>query len=182
MGTDKALLAVDGVPLAVRASDSLSRAGASAVAYVGGDATHVERLEGIHVADCGVGGHTGAGPRGSLGPGAGLVGALGWAPASVLVVVACDLVDLDHGLIARLAGAAATHGAAMPRCEGTIHAHLSAWSTAAARHVRDRFEAGERSLRRLAPGTVTFIEVEPREVWDLDSPDDLTRWSASRTR
>ena len=80
MGTDKALLVVDGRPLAVVAAEALRGAGATDVFAVGGDRAGLEAAGLRWVADR----WPGEGPLGAL------VTALDASTADVVAVLACD--------------------------------------------------------------------------------------------
>src|SRR5204863_2103726 len=83
MGRDKALLEIDGVPMARRVTDELERAGAARVRCVGGDAAELIRL-GLDAVDDE---HPGAGPL------AGLLVALRVSSLPITLVAPCDLID-----------------------------------------------------------------------------------------
>src|SRR4051812_26176471 len=89
MGTDKALLEVDGLARARRVADALGDAGASRVVAVGGDAVQLERLSLEVVRDL----PPGEGPLG------GILAALETTDEEVVVVLACDLPAPDPSAI-----------------------------------------------------------------------------------
>ena len=83
MGSDKALVRVDGVPMAGRVADVLRAVGCVPVAFVGGDADSLTLLGGTFVADSTPG----------QGPAGGVVAALRAlaGDADAVVIAACDL-------------------------------------------------------------------------------------------
>src|SRR5258706_3748293 len=104
MGRDKALIAVDGVPLAVRAATVLRDAGASAVVAVGGDIDALEAL--------------GLDARPDLYPGEGPLGAIltafDAASTDLVVVLACDLPSVDPATVRRLLETIGDHAPPAP--------------------------------------------------------------------
>ena len=89
MGTDKALVEVDGRALALRVADALRAAGASRVVAVGGDLERLQALGLEAVPDL----HPGEGPLG------GILTALAATDQDVVVVLACDLPAADPSAI-----------------------------------------------------------------------------------
>lgn len=169
MGRDKALIEIDGSPLAQRVADVLGVGGASPVAYVGGSAVH-EVLAGPHIADV----------PGVEGPAAGLLAALRWSPEQFVVVAACDLVHIAARLVRSLREAVAEPGVevAMVRWQGRPQPHLAVWSRTASEHVGRQIERGERAVWRLLPPAVRWIDlVDVNELIDVDHPEELGRWA-----
>lgn len=173
MGTDKALVDIDGTTLAARVAASLRAAGAEPIAYVGGTPGQIAALGAIHVADA----------DGVDGPAGGVLAALRWAPADEIVIAACDLVHIDPWVIPALrgalgSGAAGTAGVAIPRWDGRAQAHLSVWSTGALGRVEAAVERGERAVRRLLGDSVSWVELRGSDdLVDVDHPEDLARWT-----
>jgi molybdopterin-guanine dinucleotide biosynthesis protein A len=95
MGRDKALLTVDGEPMARRVASALRAAGAVEVIAVGGDAAALAAAGLTVVPDdpALAGGPPGDGRPWSPGPLVGITTALGALPTRVVMVVACDLVS-----------------------------------------------------------------------------------------
>jgi molybdenum cofactor guanylyltransferase len=169
MGLDKALLVVDGFPLAVRVATAMWDAGAEQVVAVGGDEAALRGVGLSYVADRWVG----AGPLG------GLASVLAWTSASVLVVSACDHPTLSaasiHALVTSLEWTGTDVTVAV--ASGRRHPTLAAWRVATCAPVVDAaFGAGVRSLHgvldRLA---VVEVSVGEAAVADLDRPEDLGR-------
>jgi molybdopterin-guanine dinucleotide biosynthesis protein A len=175
MGTDKALLEIDGRALARRVHDALVAAGCAPVWAVGGDAVALRAL-GLHVVD-------------DLYPGEGPLGALITAltavrrQADVVMVLGCDLPDADPQAIeAVCAPFAAPHGdhldVVVPRSANRHHMHHAAWRVGAVGTLQAAFDSGERAPRRVLPQLrIHQLAVEPlldpRWLADLDAPDDL---------
>jgi molybdopterin-guanine dinucleotide biosynthesis protein A len=171
MGSDKALLEVDGVPMAKRVADALAEGGCEDVVCVGGDQAGLEALGLQTTPDR----HPGEGPLG------GVLTALEhaeWAQHDFAVISACDhpwltdeaVGDLITGVMVggELAQAGTADGERPPlffaaRVDPTLGV------------VRDLFASGERSLRWFgARLRVFYVNTIPPEVLrDVDSPDDL---------
>ena len=95
MGRDKALLEIDGRPMAQRVADALWGAGAAEVFCVGGDPAL--RSHGVRLVPD---------DRPGEGPLGGLVTALREAAHDLVVVLACDLIDPSIAAVERLVDAA----------------------------------------------------------------------------
>ena len=174
MGRDKALLEVDGRPLARRVACALADAGAVRVVAVGGDAVALE-AEGFEVVpDL----HPGAGPLG------GLLTALLAARTEVVVVLACDLPGVDEHSVRFVVDALVADpdlAAAWPVEDGPGGRHVDhvlhgAWRAPAALGVlTEAFAAGERSVRRAADGLTTrrVRGLEPATLRNANRPEDL---------
>jgi molybdopterin-guanine dinucleotide biosynthesis protein A len=167
MGRDKALLEIDGRPMALRVADALAGAGASEVFCVGGDPALVSY--GLHVVRDE---HPGEGPLN------GLVTALVHAANDLVVVLACDLLAPSVATVERLVDAATGQracAAIVPVVRGRAQWLHGAWrrdlclpSLVAA------FDAGERSIHGAAAGLdVSFVAEEGPGFADADAPGDL---------
>jgi molybdopterin-guanine dinucleotide biosynthesis protein A len=175
MGTDKALLEVDGRALARRVHDALIAAGCAPVVAIGGDAPALRGL-GLDVVD-------------DLYPGDGPLGALITActtlgeQADIVVALGCDLPDADPRAIAAVCAPFDAPGGdeidvVVPRSADRHHMHHAAWRVTTLPTLLEAFTAGERAPRRVLarlrvhPLTVdgTF---DPRWLADLDEPDEL---------
>ena len=144
MGRDKALLRVGSrPPLAEVARRALEEAGAAEVLAVGGDAGALSALGLRPVPDE----HPGEGPLG------GLLTALDAATTDEVVVLTCDLPDVDGPAVAALlAGLRADPAVdvALPHVDGRDLPLTAAWRATRARRVlRAAFDAGERAPRRV---------------------------------
>jgi molybdopterin-guanine dinucleotide biosynthesis protein A/rhodanese-related sulfurtransferase len=175
MGRDKALLEVDGRPLAAIAAAALVEAGADGpVLAVGGNGAALRRLGLEPVPDR----YPGEGPLGAV------LTALAVARHDVVVVLACDLPGADTTAVALVVAAlAATTRAdvAIPVVDGWGQPLHAAWRRSARARVGAAFDGGERALHRALRGltTVTVFGVASRAVADVDTPADLERhgWS-----
>ena len=168
MGTDKALIEIDGRAMARRVADGLAAAGAATVVAIGGDEDAL-RAAGLEV-------------RSDRWPGEGPLGAVihaldvaGTQP--VVAVLACDLLHPDPEVIARLvahrartdADVAVAVAAARPQWAHAV------WHRRVAGVLGDVFASGERSLVGATVGlrTELVIVADPRSTQDADRPDDL---------
>ncbi|HLW44668.1 MAG TPA: molybdenum cofactor biosynthesis protein MoaE [Acidimicrobiales bacterium] len=169
MGSDKATLTVDGVPLGRLAADALAAATEVSV-EVGPGTTGLPSV----VEE----------PRGS-GPLAAVVA--GWAELvrrtgekQPAVVLACDLPAVTPALVAWLAGRPGDAGV-VPIVDGLPQPLCARWAVADLERAGAQLAAGERSLRRVfGPGTEYVSEdVVERAVGtrlaDVDTPEDLGR-------
>ena len=177
MGTDKALLTIDGVALARRVHDALIIAGCTPVVAVGGDHAALQTL-GLTVVDDQF---PGEGPLGAL-----ITALAHFGPcADVVVALACDLADADPRAIAAVCAPFTRRGGeyidvVVPRSTTRRHMHHSVWRTSALVTLRDAFVAGERAPRRVLERLrVHELHVgrglDPRWFEDLDEPADLAR-------
>jgi molybdenum cofactor guanylyltransferase len=173
MGTDKALLAVDGRPLAAVAAGALIAAGAVSVFCVGGDQAGLSRL-GL---DARPDDHPGQGPLG------GLLTALRLAETEVVVILSCDLPGIDAPTVTALAAALVASPAAAlaaPTLDGRLQYLTAAYRCSARPMLADAFAGGERAVRR-AVGGLEVAEVEgldAERLADVDQPEDLRRYAA----
>jgi molybdopterin-guanine dinucleotide biosynthesis protein A len=175
MGRDKALLEVDGVPMARRVADALSACGAVEVFAVGGDPAALGAL-GLDV-------------RPDAWPGDGplpaTLTALELAREELVLVVACDLLAPDAETMAEIVGALEgdpTAVAAVPvDPEGHHQWTQAAWRRSARPRLQAGWDAGARSLRRAAADLprVELTGLAPEALADADTPADL---AARRTR
>jgi molybdenum cofactor guanylyltransferase len=170
MGRDKALIEVDGVPMAKRVADALEDGGADPVLCIGGDQAALEALGLEWIPDD----HPGEGPLG------GFLTALEWVDHGLwdtVIVSACDHPWLDgltvESLLFGLIKAPLARPATGP--DGRAPLFFAANVAEVLPIVRDLFDAGERSMQwlgaRLPVGTVHPID--PDRLRDVDTPDDL---------
>jgi molybdenum cofactor guanylyltransferase len=165
MGTDKALLVVDGEPMARRVVDSLEAAGATRVIAVGGDLDGLRGLGLDVVADQ----HPGAGPLG------GILTALDATSEDVVVVLACDLTGADPGAITAVVEALGDADVAAPLHDGRHELLHAAYRRRAQPALAVAFAAGERAVHR-AVRELTVVGVTglaDRALADADTPHDL---------
>lgn len=170
MGRDKAMLVIGGEPIASRLARMLSPC-AWPVMEVGPGFTSLQRVDELE---------RGLGPLGAVAAAASqLESASVKVPALVL---ACDLPGLTPELIGSLARWPGSHSV-LPVAAGKAQPLVARWSFSALLEARERFAAGERSLRFLssAPGT-ELVEAESlggpgtaAELQDVDDPAALAR-------
>jgi molybdopterin-guanine dinucleotide biosynthesis protein A len=165
MGADKALLLVDGQPMAVRTAGALEAAGASEVFALGGD------LAGLAAAGL----DARADPRQGEGPLGGLLSALELASEAIVVVVACDLPHLTAGVITALVTASDPTHIAVARTD-RLEPLCAAWPRSSALPLIARaFESGERAVHRaLARSAYIEVPVDPAALRNVNLPDDLS--------
>ena len=162
MGTDKAVVEVDGVAMARRVAGALLAAGCRPVVAIGGDRAALERL-GFEVIDDG---YPGAGPLGGI-----LTALVTGAPA---VVVGCDLPMLSSATITRLIEALEGHDVAMARTD-RVEPLCAVWSPGAGQVLHARFEGGERAVHRAIDGLdIAWVDVPATELRNVNTPGDLT--------
>lgn len=187
MGRDKALIEVDGRPLAARVADAVAAAGAGGVVAVGGDLAALRAAGLAAVPDD----EPGAGPligvvtalavAGSGGAAAGREGATAVArpSADIVFIAACDLVDPSPAAIAATVGALAGSEAgdvAVPLVDGRRQWVHAAWRRHARAPLAAAFEAGERAIHAAVAASgmrVVDVALDARAVADADAPADL---------
>ena len=178
MGRDKALVEVDGRPLALIVATAMWAAGATRVVAVGGDERLLRGVGLEVVADD----HPGAGPLG------GVLTAMRTARTSHLVVLACDLPGARPEAVARVLGVlVATPGAVVAWPEEGGHPQVlhAAWDVGPALPVlAGAYAAGERSLRRAAAGLPRAVVagIAASSLGDVDRPEELPPAGAATAR
>lgn len=167
MGADKALVPVDGRPMAVRVADALWEAGCHPVWCQGGDADALASL-GLEV-------HPDRLP--GEGPVFAIHDALNHA-ASDIVVTACDLVDLDAETVRAVIDGGRAAGpdvVAVASASGRHHL-LSYWPRSVAGRLEVLVAEGVRSYGdALAAFGAVDVEVEPVAIRNINRTDDLGR-------
>ena len=167
MGRDKALVEVDGVPMAARVAATLVAAGCDRIFTIGGDA-RLAQLGPPVTADS----YPGEGPLG------GIVTALRTATADVVLVVACDMPFLDPSQVRALIdalGKASGAAVAVATAGGVLQPLVAAWRRRSLEVVERLFDGGERSPRR-AIAQLDHVKVElgtGRWSTDFDTPEQL---------
>lgn len=175
MGRDKALLPVDGQPMARRVADVIAAAGAAEVVAVGGDERQLAAIGLTVVPDD----HPGDGPLPAT------MTALAWAIRShpdidAVFVASCDLVAPDPMAVAATVGALLDHpGAvgAVPVSGGHRQWTHAAWQPRAVTALEAAYERGDRSLKRAGADLLVFeVEGLPEAALaDADTPEDLPK-------
>lgn len=167
MGTDKALVTVDGAAMAVRVARAMHAAGATAVSCIGGDGVALALLGLAAVGDE----WPGEGPLG------GLATALGWSAEQLVVVAGCDQPWLDGAAIGVLVRAHRPVGslATVYGVDGRAQPLPGAYDVRLRSHLVSALDSGERALiagLRLARPTIIEL-AEPAVLRDVDWPEDL---------
>lgn len=172
MGRDKALLSVEGVPLAARLARVLRSAGASEVFTVGGNHEALAALELRHVPD----------ETPHEGPLGGILAALNAATEEAVVIVACDMPWIEVHDVERLVAAMGSVDVLLSAAQGQLQPLLSVWSRTSRGRLSELFARGERSAQRAANTLTTKVVDLGAGRWsqDLDTPADYER--ATRRR
>jgi molybdopterin-guanine dinucleotide biosynthesis protein A len=166
MGVDKATMSLGGSPLADRAVAALRRSGVSEVLTVGGDGARLAGLADGHLLDR----YPGEGPLG------GVATAALARPGRTLVVVACDLPDLDGTALSGLRRSASGGRAVVPVLDGVAQWAVAVLPADVAAAAAARFVDGARSLRD-GYGDVDGVELAGASwLSDLDTQADVDRW------
>ncbi len=171
MGTDKARLEIDGVPLADRAAAVLETAGADPVVLVGPDPRGTA-VQWSVIDDR----FPGQGPMG------GVISTLGAIDAHLVAVVACDMPALDADEIRRLRSSIGAADVAVSVAAGVDQPLHAVWSRRALPVLLTAFDGGERSLRRVLRllAVVRMPAGDPAHLIDVDTPEDLRSYLARR--
>jgi molybdopterin-guanine dinucleotide biosynthesis protein A len=175
MGTDKALLEVDGRPMAATVAAALRAGGADDVCCIGGDLIGLVTLGLAVVADDQPGG----------GPLTAIATALREADrrgADLVVVAACDLPKLTGDTVAAVVSAlldrsAETAWAAPVLPDGSVPLLLALRVAEARERVSELLAAGRRAVRDLRDGTAGVLVpgLSAASLADADRPDDLRK-------
>lgn len=177
MGRDKALIEIDGVPLADRVASVLRCAGCDPVVAIGGDERLRRRLATPVLPDR-LPGH---GPLGGVLVALETVADADGPHRDRVVVVACDLPDLTPASIGALIDAArrSDEGAAadvVVARSDRLEPAVAVWSVSALPAVSALHGAGERALRDVI-ARLRHVEVglDPAVLRNVNTPDDLHR-------
>jgi molybdopterin-guanine dinucleotide biosynthesis protein A len=167
MGRTKALVEIDGVPMAARVAAAMRDAGCTDVVALGGDAVELAPLGLAVVPDR----TPGAGPL------AAIVTALEWAgDRHEMMVLACDLPYVTAADLARLTAVAADEPGAdviVARTDRPEPA-CAVWRAQALDRVTALVADGERAVHRALTGLVTVeVAVAPRALRNINTPEDL---------
>jgi molybdopterin-guanine dinucleotide biosynthesis protein A len=167
MGRDKALVSVEGRPLALRVADALRAAGAEPVLAVGGDLEALAALGLPGVPDE----EPGAGPL------TGILTALAQGAAPVTFVAACDLVAPSaEAVTVTIRALGAPDDVAVPLVDGRRQWMHAAWRTGAVAPLAAAFAAGERAVHAAVAAAglrVVDVSLPAAAVADADTPADL---------
>jgi molybdopterin-guanine dinucleotide biosynthesis protein A len=166
MGRDKALLAVDGVPLAVRIATALRESGADPVVAVGGDGAALAAVGLAWWPDQ----HPDEGPLG------GLLTAFAMLDAAIVVALATDLPDVTPATVVALVEAIGPHDVAVARTD-RLEPLCAAWRVeTSGPALAEAFAGGERAVHRvLGELDVVEVSISAQELRNLNTPEDLDR-------
>jgi molybdopterin-guanine dinucleotide biosynthesis protein A len=178
MGRDKALVEVEGVPMARRVADALVAGGCAPVVLIGGRASALSALGLPVVPDR----FPGEGPLG------GVLTALAHAaslrpapaPAPAVLVAACDLPALSatgvRALVDRARAGDDVDACVAVACGDRREPALAVWHPSCAAPLRAAFDRGERALHRaLCVVRVAEVRVDADAVRNVNTPGDLGR-------
>lgn len=165
MGTDKALIEIDGSPLILRAVAALTDAGADPVVAVGGDRRALESLGLTYVADR----WPGEGPLG------GIITALHTAPTETIAVLSCDLTGAASVAVRSVAGALGDADVAVPVVDGQSEWLHAVWRRSALPALEAAFAEGIRAPRHATERlrVAQLLDGDPCWFHDADRPEDL---------
>lgn len=172
MGRDKALVEVDGVPMAERVARALVAGGCASVVLVGGDGAALSGLGRTWVADRWPG----------EGPFAGVITALAETGTNVLIA-ACDLPDLDVATVRSVLRASADEPSVdvVVAVTDRVEPALSWWSAAGRDTFDAAWSAGTRALRDAIAGvTARQVPVARSALRNVNEPADLAATADSR--
>lgn len=177
MGSPKALLPLEGGPLFAFVAGRLSELFAEVFVAGGGD--ELAGVAGLRVIQDRVPG---------MGPLMGIASALEAARFDLLFVAACDMPEVDAGLVGRLHGAAAEPGpegepwdCVVPRVgEERFEPLFAFYRKSALPAIEDALGRGERSVRAVFPRLrARFVDAPlPEGIPNLNTPEDYARWAA----
>lgn len=170
MGRDKALVEVDGVPMADRVIAALHDAGVENVVVCGGDPDDLGAVTAPVVIDE----HPGEGPVG------GVLGALRHfaSDATHVLVLACDLAHVDavtlRALIDEATGDA--HSSVWVAATDRLEPMCALWAVSALDEVQSAFGEGERAVHRVI-GRLPHVAVTVSDgaLRNINTPHDIGR-------
>lgn len=167
MGTDKALVEVAGVAMAVRVARALADAGCVTVSAVGGDSSALEAL-GLSVT---------ADEWPGEGPLAGIVAALRAADeVDAVAVMACDMPYLSAASVRKLVDglAASSEAAVAVAITDRLQPLCAVWRRSASHSLASMLQTGERRMQVvLAAMDAVHVSVNLQDVANMNTPADL---------
>jgi molybdopterin-guanine dinucleotide biosynthesis protein A len=169
MGRNKALVEIDGVPMAARVVAALRVSGCSPVVAIGGRADELAVLDVAVVPDD----HPGQGPLGGI---ATALRTAGSVDVMDVMVVACDLPYVGADELGRLLdGARRRRDADVVVARTTRrHATCALWRSSSLPVVAAAFAAGERAVHAVLDRlTVAEVELPAVAVRNINAPADL---------
>ena len=163
MGRTKALVEIDGMPMASLVCQALRDVRCEEIFLVGGDPDELSALDLTVVADR----HPGEGPVG------GVITALHHASTDAVLVVACDLPFLTDDTMRRLLARAGSAHVVVARTD-RIQPTIALWPRSALADIERAFASGTRSMHRLLDEfDLCEVPVDPAEVVNVNSPEDF---------
>jgi len=175
MGCDKATLDPFGRgELLEIAVESLRSSGAVAIGAIGAENSRTATIGYDEVPDS----YPGEGPLG------GIITALRWSPADLVVVIACDMPFLNDGPINQLFAHACDRpslAGVFAELDGRVQPLTAIWRRSLAlEKLEAGFDAGERAPRRLLDvlPVETIACADSDALIDLDSPVDIERYAS----
>ena len=172
MGRTKALVEIDGVPMAAMVAASLRAAGCVRVVAVGGDPGELAALDLPVLPDD----HPGEGPLTGLATAMRVFEMHGLAD---LLVVACDLPFVGPADLGRLVQAAREHPDVDVAVARTGHREpaCAVWRPSSRSAVGVAFDAGERAVHRVLDSLVVVeVPVSASALRNINTPDDVDRY------
>jgi molybdopterin-guanine dinucleotide biosynthesis protein A len=168
MGRTKALIEVEGVPMASIVAEALVGAGCESVAAIGGEPDELSGLDIAVLPDE----YPGQGPLG------GVISALGSCSgaATAVVVVACDLPWISGSDLLALVAAARDNPAADVVVARTtrLEPACGVWNLGCLPILREMFAGGERALHpAIAQLSSVEVAVDERAMRNVNTPSDL---------
>jgi molybdopterin-guanine dinucleotide biosynthesis protein A len=164
MGRDKALVPVDGVPMAQRVAAVLAGAGCAPVVTVGGDGRAMQALGLMVVPDR----YPGEGPLG------GIITALSATDAEAVMIVSCDVPHLRTKTVDQVVAALAEDVLVAVACTDRVQPLCAVWRRSALPFLRERFEGGERMVRAmLADLGAVEVPVAAEDLLNVNTMRDL---------
>ncbi len=173
MGSTKALVPVDGVPMAQRVATALVNGGCDGIALIGGAATEFQSMAIPFVADA----HPHEGPLGGI-----ITALVHFASASHVLVAACDLPMLDTATVQILIAAARARPdiAATVAQTDRIEPALVVWNRAAIDDLVKLFGDGERAVHRALDRLETqAVPVAAGPLANVNRPTDVPNSDAT---
>lgn len=169
MGRTKALIDVDGRPMAGRVIAALEGAGCVTVTAIGGDPRELAALDVAVIADD----HPGEGPLGGI---ATALRSCGSHPDADVLVVACDLPFVGAGDLDRLVAAARTRPDVDALVARTSRREPGCvlWRPSSHAVVHSAFDGGERAVHRVLDVLrVADVDLPERSLRNINAPGDL---------
>jgi len=165
MGTDKALISIDGITLVERAVGALRSAGADPVVVIGGNRPAIEALGLDAIDDI----WPGEGPLG------GIITALRTVTTELVAVLSCDLTDASAIAVRSVAGALGDADVSVPVVDGRAQWLHAVWRRHCLASLESAFDDGVRAPRDAVSSlrVAQLLDGDPCWYHDADRPEDL---------